>query len=211
MCFGRNKCQKNPEDCRCQYPSENNCCGGFALNAVLVDMGKHSTPVEVYTLIQVYQRVNILLTESDPIAKGYLNAKILTGTYLSLPSGICAAFNYYSTRKRINVCYTSTFKRSFSALIGNETSRIGALDIGISDLGEKRLGTDWSYVIVLVNNSHWVAVKKITEKKETEEKTSFTCYDPDSGRVIMGDSMENALKNSGYREADVSGLYICIS
>lgn len=40
--------------------SPNNFCGGFALNAVLVDLGSDTYPIEVYMRIQDYQNKEII-------------------------------------------------------------------------------------------------------------------------------------------------------
>ena len=39
MCFGNKLNQNRPEHCITPFPTPNNFCGGFALNAVLVDLG----------------------------------------------------------------------------------------------------------------------------------------------------------------------------
>ena len=47
MCFGNKLNQKRPEHCITPFPTPNNFCGGFALNAVLVDLGSGTCPIEV--------------------------------------------------------------------------------------------------------------------------------------------------------------------
>lgn len=48
MCFGNKLNQNRPEHCITPFPTPNNFCGGFALNAVLVDLGSGTCPIEVY-------------------------------------------------------------------------------------------------------------------------------------------------------------------
>ena len=60
MCFGNKLSQKRPEHCITPFPTPNNFCGGFALNAVLVDLGSDTYPIEVYMRIQDYQNKEII-------------------------------------------------------------------------------------------------------------------------------------------------------
>lgn len=48
MPFGNRLSQNEPGDCMSPFPTPNNFCGGFALNAVLVDLGRGTCPIEVY-------------------------------------------------------------------------------------------------------------------------------------------------------------------
>lgn len=54
MCFGNKLNQNRPKHCITPFPTPNNFCGGFALNAVLVDLGSGTRPIEVYMRIQDY-------------------------------------------------------------------------------------------------------------------------------------------------------------
>ena len=60
MCFGNKLNQNRPEHCITPFPTHNNFCGGFALNAVLVDLGSGTCPIEVYMRIQDYQNKEII-------------------------------------------------------------------------------------------------------------------------------------------------------
>ena len=101
MCFGKGLSQQKAEDC--MYPHPNNFCGGFALNAVLAELRTgtgFNNPMEVYCKIQEYQTYNVA-------GNGYRflhdTRFIVNGTLMSLPSGICAAFNSYPTGKTVVV------------------------------------------------------------------------------------------------------------
>lgn len=199
MCFGNRKCQNDPE-----YPSPNNYCGGFALSAILVELRIPGTddPLVVYGKIQEYQNVNV----RKGVCRDFLHdpTRIASGTYMSLPSGICAAFNSYNPGKSINVYCTSTFasKAPFSDLLREEVGRIG--EDKVHTITETSEISDCRYTLVLVNDCHWVAVKK-------EDGGVFVCYDPAEGTAIVGDTMEKSLENSKYKIENVSGLFICIS
>jgi len=198
MCFGRKHCQRKYE------PIDNNYCGGFALNAVLAELGQPNDPMAVYNKIQQYQKTNVLC---NPRSFGYefLQQSYPAGnnTYMSLPSGICAAFKESLTSRTVTVYYTTEFGSSpmFGALIGEESGRITALGIHVEVFDGDLPTIDQSYVLVLVNDCHWIAVKN--------ETTSFTCYDPDSGNATTASSMEAAIKGHP-RITVVNGLYICI-
>ena len=60
MCFGNKLNQNRPKHCITPFPTSNNFCGGFALNAVLVDLGSGTCPIEVYMRIQDYQNKEII-------------------------------------------------------------------------------------------------------------------------------------------------------
>lgn len=128
---------------------------------------------------------------------------------MSLPSGICAAFKDYVTDRTVTVCYSSIFKSDFfKDLIPEEIRRITdkrldmktqALDDSLDDLYPE---TTWKYILVLVNNKHWIAIKHV-------KKDKFVCYDPDGGKDSDGSTIGKAIENlrKGYV---ISGLYICI-
>ena len=201
MAFGNSLSQNKPENCK--YPNPNNFCGGFALNAVLADISpKFDNPMAIYCKIQEYQTYHVA-------GNGYRflhdTRFIVNGTLMSLPSGICAAFNSYQTDKKITVYYTTIFEHTpiFEDLIREEHRRIKALGITVNpdiDLPE----TDWTYVLILVHGCHWIAVKRIEEGKK------FTCYDPANGNAKTGDSMTAAIQEFGYTPESIDGLYICI-
>ena len=209
MCFGNKLSQKRPEHCITPFPTPNNFCGGFALNAVLVDLGSGTRPIEVYMRIQDYQNKEIIKPYPNSSASIYLLGNKLSGTLMSLPSGICAAFKDYVTDRTVTVCYSSNFKSDFfKDLIPEEIKRITdkrlgmktqALDDSLDDLYPE---TTWEYILVLVNNKHWIAVKHV-------KKDEFVCYDPDGGKDSDGSTMGEAIKNL-RKEYVISGLYICI-
>lgn len=183
------------------------------MNAVLVELKKPDDPMKVYEEIQRYQKAEVLSKEESVGARFLRDSlEIGNGTYMSLPSGICAAFKTYVPDKAVQVLYNSRFaERRFRRLIPEESIRIKeGLELEVGQFGDLLPKTDWLYVLVLVNDCHWVAVKRKTEKKGEKEETSFTCYNPASGDAIMMDSMEVALEKSGYGMDTVSGLFICI-
>lgn len=209
MCFGNKLNQNRPEHCITPFPTPNNFCGGFALNAVLVDLGSGTRPIEVYMRIQDYQNKEIIKPYPESKASIYLLGNKLSGTLMSLPSGICAAFKDYVTDRTVTVCYGSNFESGpLKNLISEEISRITdkrlgmktqALDDSLDDLYPE---TTWKYILVLVNNKHWIAVKHV-------KKDKFVCYDPDGGKDSDGSTIGKAIDNlrKGYV---ISGLYICI-
>lgn len=202
MCFGKNRNQNDPEQCR--YPNPNNFCGGFALNAVLSDLAEleeFDDAMNVYCQIQTYQKEAVSI---ESVGYVFLHMSMMNGTFMSLPSGICAAFDRYNTGREIAVCYTPGFAGSrWCDLINEETIRLKDLKVNVVPMETESPDTDmWLYVLVLVNNCHWVAVRKSNE--------GFVCYDPKTGKAIMGDSMEIALIKSDYNPEQVSGLFICI-
>ena len=209
MCFGNKLNQNRPEQCITPFPTPNNFCGGFALNAVLVDLGSGTRPIEVYMRIQDYQNKEIIEKNPNSSASIYLLGNKLSGTLMSLPSGICAAFKDYVTDRTVTVCYNSNFERGLlKNLIPEEIRRITdkrlgmktqALDDSLDDLYPE---TTWKYILVLVNNKHWIAVKHV-------KKDKFVCYDPDGGKDSDGSTIGKAIENlrKGYV---ISGLYICI-
>ena len=125
MCFGNKLNQNRPEHCITPFPTPNNFCGGFALNAVLVDLGSGTCPIEVYMRIQDYQNKEIIEKNPESAASKYLLGNKSSGTLMSLPSGICAAFKDYVTDRTVTVCYSSNFKSDFfKDLIPEEIKRI---------------------------------------------------------------------------------------
>lgn len=204
MCFGNKLNQNRPEHCITPFPTPNNFCGGFALNAVLVDLGSGTCPIEVYMRIQDYQNKEIIEKNPNSSASIYLLGNKSSGTLMSLPSGICAAFKDYVTDRTVTVCYGSNFESGpLKNLISEEISRITdkRLDMKtqvLDDLSE----TTWKYILVLVDNKHWIAVKHVKGDK-------FVCYDPDEGKDSDGSTIGKAIENlrKGYV---ISGLYICI-
>ena len=205
MCFGNKLSQKRPEHCITPFPTPNNFCGGFALNAVLVDLGSGTCPIEVYMRIQDYQNKEIIEPYPESEASKYLQDNKSSGTLMSLPSGICAAFKDYVTDRTVTVCYGSNFESGpLKNLISEEIRRITDARLGmkIQALVDLYPKITWEYILVLVNNKHWIAVKHV-------KKDKFVCYDPDEGKDSDGSTIGKAIENlrKGY---EISGLYICI-
>ena len=177
------------------------------MNAVLVDLKIDTSPMCVYTRIQEYQKH--ILDDTPSKTFKYLISSQTNGTFMSLPSGICAAFKNYVTDRIVTVCYNSDFAKSdFEALIIEECARITALGMTVKivnpDDGLSKI--DWTYVLVLVNGSHWIAVKRI----KVEKDDIFICYDPATGEAETGDSMITAMQKLKYEPDSINGLYICI-
>lgn len=203
MCFGNKLNQNRPKHCITPFPTPNNFCGGFALNAVLVDLGSGTCPIEVYMRIQDYQNKEIIKKNPKSAASKYLQDNKSSGTLMSLPSGICAAFKDYVTDRTVTVCYGSNFESGpLKNLISEEISRITDKRLGMKTQALDDLYPDWEYILVLVNNKHWIAVKHV-------KKDKFVCYDPDGGKDSDGSTMGEAIGNL-RKEYKISGLYICI-
>lgn len=203
MCFGNKLNQNRPKHCITPFPTPNNFCGGFALNAVLVDLGSGTCPIEVYMRIQDYQNKEIIEPYPESEASKYLQDNKSSGTLMSLPSGICAAFKDYVTDRTVTVCYGSNFESGpLKNLISEEISRITDKRLGMKTQALDDLYPDWEYILVLVNNKHWIAVKHVKEDK-------FVCYDSDEGKDSDGSTMGEAIGNL-RKEYKISGLYICI-
>ena len=203
MCFGNKLNQNRPKHCITPFPTPNNFCGGFALNAVLVDLGSGTCHIEVYMRIQDYQNKEIIEPYPESEASKYLQDNKSSGTLMSLPSGICAAFKDYVTDRTVTVCYGSNFESGpLKNLISEEISRITDKRLGMKTQALDDLYPDWEYILVLVNNKHWIAVKHV-------KKDKFVCYDPDGGKDSDGSTMGEAIGNL-RKEYKISGLYICI-
>jgi len=205
MCFGNKLNQNRPKHCITPFPTPNNFCGGFALNAVLVDLGSGTCPIEVYMRIQDYQNKEIIEPYPESEASKFLLDNKSSGTLMSLPSGICAAFKDYVTDRTVTVCYGSNFESGpLKNLISEEISRITDKRLGMKTqaLDVLYLETTWVYILVLVNNKHWIAVKHV-------KKDKFVCYDPGEGKDSDGSTMGEAIKNL-RKEYVINGLYICI-
>ena len=188
MCFGNKLNQNRPKHCITPFPTPNNFCGGFALNAVLVDLGSGTCPIEVYMRIQDYQNKEIIEPYPESEASKYLQDNKSSGTLMSLPSGICAAFKDYVTDRTVTVCYGSNFESGpLKNLISEEISRITDKRLGMKTQALDDLYPDWEYILVLVNNKHWIAVKHV-------KKDKFVCYDPDGGKIQMAPRWEKPLE-----------------
>ena len=175
------------------------------LKLLSVELGSGTCPIEVYMRIQDYQNKEIIKKNPKSEASKYLQDNKLSGTLMSLPSGICAAFKDYVTDRTVTVCYNTNFERGpFENLISEEISRITGERLGMKTQALDALyhETTWDYILVLVNNKHWIAVKHV-------KKDKFVCYDPDEGKDSDGSTMGEAIKNL-RKEYVISGLYICI-
>ena len=89
-------------------------------------------------------------------------------------------------------------------LISEEITRITDKRLGMKTQALDALYHEitWDYILVLVNNKHWIAVKHVKEDR-------FVCYDPNEGKDSDGSTMGKAIENL-RKEYVISGLYICI-
>ena len=116
--------------------------------------------------------------------------------------GICfALYGEASGALRQNEDFKSDFSED---LMAEEISRITGERLGMKTQALDALYHEitWDYILVLVNNKHWIAVKHVKEDK-------FVCYDSDEGKDSDGSTMGEAIKNL-RKEYVISGLYICI-
>lgn len=208
--FGNGKSQNNPQDC--SWIGSNNFCGGFAANAILADMGAtQETPMETYCRIQEKQIASFNF-ESQHITTNFIFRTITNGTLMSLPSSICAVLALHGS---MAVCHTSFFAKSpLYSLWGEESHKLS----GIATINEVIYAEmdvmlqdyfNYKYFLVLVNDCHWVAVKK--------EGNQYVCYDPGNGSVSSPKSKAlEAIKAAGYKEEDrrtsqfISGLVLVV-
>ncbi len=95
---------------------------------------------------------------------------------MSLPSSIA----FVASDEKFNPCvfYASCLEGAFGEVLKEEVNILGkmAVEVKNSDFWGtvEKEASDCPYFIVLVKNSHWVAVKKIAEN-------SFVCYNPGNG------------------------------
>lgn len=200
MCFGK---KLNQHD---EIPSDNNYCGGFALDAVLTDLKIRSDvkPLATYKKIQTVQKEKLDLRPMS-ISAFFVGNTILNDTAMSLPSsialvasreGLCVTvyINEELLKKELQK-NTESFVETF---IAEEKKQLGDHGIiiqdpkGYKDLATAAVNSTASHFIVLVNDAqHWVAVKK-------EVNGSYTCYDPGTGEVATRETLGEAVSQAKY-------------
>lgn len=168
MAFGKNLCQNDEK----YTPRPNNYCGGFAMSAILADLNDGIDPIEVYDEIQEIQKD----VKSGPLYGIIEQMKELgNGTNICLPSSM------------VKMAQEAGFKvdLKYSGELGFNDAEIKA-DLGRCGMGGKDKESketvigcfsdkDIKYYLVLVNNCHWIAVKRKTKGD------GFSVYDPGSG------------------------------
>lgn len=192
MCFGNNKKQ-------CECPSEdNNYCGGFALDAVLTDLGiSTGDPESTYKDILNSQTMSMA---PDSNSDKFIKAKKKDDTEMLLPSSIALE----AARKGLEamVYYASSVKISFKDIMNDELTKLKtmAVEIKMNDddfWNEVNLkAADSNYFIVLVNSCHWVAVKRT-------DGNNFVCYDPANGSCTEEKpNIPEAIESASYTNID---------
>lgn len=174
MCFGNKEKQ-----------GTDNSCGGYALNAVLLDM--KSDPIGTYKQIQEIQQRTL---KKESISAQFIEKTAFPKSNMSLPSSIVLTalekdldVAVYIDEKVLEEVLEKIFEKGFAQeLIKEEkekldnTLRETKIPVSSSEL------LDCSYFIVLVSNAtHWVAVKK-------NGSGSYICYDPGTGSAYKEES-----------------------
>ncbi len=211
MSFGNGKSQSNPADC--QWEESNNFCGGFALNAILTDLRvTNKTPMYTYWEIQGKQH-ELFLKQDKPNYTTEFMLDSNHGTLMSLPSAMCHIISSYIKQVPLAICRTELFGNSYLyRLWAEETAKLSPLDVSINNIYSNvremfEMIAMYKYFLVLVNDSHWIAVKKETENL-------YSCYDPENGKNSDAKSALAAINAAGYKENQsskfISGLVIVV-
>lgn len=184
MCFGNGENQKKYD------PEHNNYCGGFALDAVLTDLGvsKVAAPKETYGEIQCVQRVKL---KSGTTSAYFIENNLLNGTAMSLPSSIALTaqkkilkVTVYIDEKKLKDELGSGSEK----LIAEEEAKLDAMVTDTPNLIDNVCKSGASHFIVLVDGAHhWVAVKK-------ESTGCYNCYNPSKGQCFVQSGLEEAVK-----------------
>lgn len=187
MCFGNNEKQSN------YSPRGNNYCGGFALDAVLTDVNSiDPDPIGTYEKIQEVQNDNMM---ENSKSQQFIEASKESGkgTVMLLPSSIAREAENRDLKAK--VYYAPSVKLSFKGIMDEELDKLEnmAMEIEMNedDFWDEvnKKAADSIYFIVLVDKSHWVAVKKIDEN-------NFICYDPADGSCTgKGSNIPKAIKS----------------
>lgn len=223
MSFGNGKSQSEPADC--QFVDLNNFCGGFAANAILSDLSPNTeNPMETYQRIQFFQKMYIISAKINE-SKDFIINGLTSGTAMSLPSGICDALLNFKGKNHVEIeslgifCTTSFVTKedpAFDKLLPNEIAvlkdRIKEQQITIQTSGDYYPDINalfnamigFAYLLVLVYDEHWVAVKKC--------ENGFECYDPAEGKLSnVKDTIIGAMAEMEYSEENISGLVIAVT
>lgn len=166
MCFGNKEKQ-----------GTDNSCGGYALNAVLLDM--KSDPIGTYDQIQKKQQSTL---EKGSISAQFIEKTAFPKSNMSLPSSIVLTalekdldVAVYIDEKVLEKVLAQELIKEEKEKLDN-TLRETKIPVSSSEL------LDYSYFIVLVSNAtHWVAVKK-------NGSGSYICYDPGTGSAYKEES-----------------------
>lgn len=183
MCFGNGKKQG---DC---FPKHNNYCGGFALNAVLRDLDiSKEKPIDTYGEIRTVQANKMVNPSNSAIYVRESEQK--SKTAMLLPSSIAL----YAKTKKLDamVLYNPSIKDTFEGILKEEEGKLDSMAEKVAeDFWTKIDSSKFTYFIVLVNNRHWVAVKRM-------DGNDFICYNPGDGSCTTEaeSSIEGAIKRS---------------
>lgn len=182
MCFGNKEKQ-----------GTDNSCGGYALNAVLLDM--KSDPIGTYKQIQEIQQSTL---KERSISAQFIEKTAFPKSNMSLPSSIVLTalekdldVAVYIDEEVLEEVLEKIFEEEFEKVLEkgfvqelikeekeklDNTLRETKIPVSSSEL------LDCSYFIVLVSNAtHWVAVKK-------NGSGSYICYDPGTGSAYKEES-----------------------
>lgn len=204
MCFGNNMSQKDDDKFD---PVPNNYCGGFALDAVLTDgKPKNANPKGTYDKIMDKQKKGNL-TSRTYSSQFVINSAKQTSTAMSLPSSIA----FVASDEKFNPCvfYASCLEKVFGNVLKEEVNCLYEMVTEVKEdnfwNAVEKDASDYPYFIVLVHNSHWVAVKKIA-------KNNFVCYNPGNGECTKesAESMTQALYKAGYGPGIINPLVIAL-
>lgn len=190
------------------HPNQNNCCGGYALDAILFDLNVHNPPQpeDTYHGIQVSQ----IGLAPYPNSQALVDASIVGGTHISLPSSI--AIYAHQLGRVVEVFVNATQIAANNNLVNvfpEEITRMNNNHIlcQIFNVGNPTLqdvlqdqNIHYNHFVVLVNNgSHWVAVKR--------ERNGFYMYDPANGADISFNAIGNNLPNNYVWSGVAIGIF----
>lgn len=190
MCFGNNENQRN------YLPQFNNYCGGFALDAVLTDLGMPTSgPQDTYD--QILDKQTGKMCPDSNSAK-FILEKEINNTLMLLPSSIAMEAGNRGLETKVQ--YAPSVKSCFGDIMDEEVTKLGniAMEMNEDDFWDEvnLNAADSIYFIVLVSGCHWVAVKKIDEN-------NFICYDPADGACTKEMSnIPEVIESAGYNNID---------
>jgi hypothetical protein len=176
-------------------PNPNNCCGDYALDAILFDLNVHNPPQPENT----YHGIQVVQIGLAPNSQALVDASILGGTHISLPSSIAIYAHQLGMAAEVfvNTPLLIAANIAFANVFPEETVRINNNHIQLLNFngGNPTLqdilqdqNINYNHFVVLVNNGgHWVAVKR--------EVNGFTMYDPANGAETLFNTNGNNLPN----------------